>query len=279
MSSFSERQGLQPKDAEISIRHEAPGWLREFVIERAYDAGFAASELRSWLCRVLLEEPERDNWSSQNIDREVGCLLSKAEWFYVYDLIEWVYLEAKRRKLSHYSSGSSFSWETAADTPAGKFAAEVNRAFRQKGIGWQLLDGRVQMRGPEVFEEFVHTAIKLTEQSKRSVARNELSEALKDLSRRPEPEVTGAIQHSMAALECIAKDVTNDQKLTLGAWIKNNPDKFPTPLDTVVDKLWGYASQYGRHVKEGHPANFDEAEMTVGIVGALSTYLLRKAGS
>jgi len=82
----------------------------------------------------------------------------------------------------------------------------------------------------------------------------------------------------MAALECIAKDVTNDTKRTLGEWIKENRDKFPAPLGTAIEKLWGYTSEYGRHVKEGNPANFDEAEMTVGIVGALSTYLLRKSG-
>ncbi|HWL53642.1 MAG TPA: hypothetical protein VNQ90_14485 [Chthoniobacteraceae bacterium] len=268
MSTFSERQGLIPSDAEITLRHDAPDWLRSHIIALAYDAGLSPSSLRDYLCKILLEEPDQSNWSEfPNIDGEVRHLLSNAEWFYVYDLIERIYSKV----------GGSPNWEAAADTEAGKFSKEINRAFRQKGVGWQLVCGKIQMRGAEAFEESLRTAIKLTEQSNRSVARRELSEALRDLSRRPEPEVTGAIQHAMAALECIAKDVTSDPSVTLGAWIKKNPNGFPAPLNIAVEKLWGYASEYGRHVKEGYPASFEEAEMTVGVAGALSTYLLRKA--
>lgn len=52
---------------------------------------------------------------------------------------------------------------------------------------------------------------------------------------------------------------------------------FPQPLGAAVEKLWGYTSQYGRHVQEGKPADFNEAEMVVGLAGTLSVYLLRKS--
>ncbi len=268
MDTFSERQGLIPQDAEITVRHDAPDWLRILVIALAYEAGLGPDDLRKYLCRILLEEPDLNNWSPfPNIDGEVRDLISKAEWFYVYDLIEIIYKKV----------GGHRDYEAPNDTVAGKFSKAINRAFRQKGVGWQLVRGTIQIRGPEIFEESLRTAIGLTEQSNRSIARKELHEALRDLSRRPEPEITGSIQHSMAALECIAKDVSGDTNLTLGAWLKKNPDRFPTPLNAALDKLWGYASEYGRHVKEGQPASFEEAEMTVGIAAALSTYLLRKA--
>jgi hypothetical protein len=270
MSSFSQRHGYEPPEVEITVRHDAPDWLRELVVDIAYEAKFKPSDLRSFLCRLMLETADRNNWSEfPNIDVEVRNLLSVAPWFYVYDLMEWLY--SQRR-----SSGTE-AWDVQSDSAANEFASTLNRALRQKGVGWQLIDGKIQVRGPEVFEEFVHRAIELTEKSGRDVARQEFKESLRDLSRRPEPEITGAIQHAMAALECVAKDVTGDPKRTLGEWIKQNPAAFPQPLGTAVEKLWGYASQYGRHVQEGKPADFDEAEMVVGLAGALSVYLLRKA--
>ncbi len=265
MSKFSERHGYEVPDAEITVRHAAPGWLRSIVVELAYQAGLQPSQLRAEVCALLLEAPNQDNWSEKpNIDNEVRGLIEEAPWFFVYDLIEIIFSKVAER----YGLGTA--------SPADQFSDSVNRAFRKKGVGWQLVDGEIQVRGPEVFEEFVHQAINLTEETGRAVARAELVEALRDLSRRPEPEITGAIQHSMAALECVAKDVTGHPSATLGEWVKKNPDHFPQPLGTAVEKLWGYTSQYGRHVLEGKPADFDETELVVGLSGALCVYLLRK---
>lgn len=265
MGSFSQRHGYEHPDAEITVRHDAPDWLREIVVDLAYEADFAPSDLRSWLCRELLATADRNNWSEfPNIDGEVRELIASAPWFVLYDLIEWI--------ADQLSTGR-------AEGAAEDFGTALNRLFRVKGVGWQLIDGKVQVRGPEVFEEVVKEAIELAGATRRQVARRELKEALTDLSRRPEPEITGAIQHAMAALECIAKDVTGEAKLTLGDWVKKNHSAFPQPLGNAVEKLWGYSSQYGRHVQEGKPAAYEEAELVVGVAGALSTYLMRKSGA
>ena len=71
--------------------------------------------------------------------------------------------------------------------------------------------------------------------------------------------------------------MTKEPSLTLGEWVKKNSSVFPQPLGVAVEKLWGYTSQFGRHVVEGKPADFNEAELVVGLSGALSIYLLRKA--
>jgi len=82
----------------------------------------------------------------------------------------------------------------------------------------------------------------------------------------------------MAALECLTRDITNDPKLTLGEWIKKHREKFPKPLDSVIEKLWGYASENGRHIKEGSLPSIEDAELLIGLVGAFSVYLMRKTG-
>lgn len=269
MPSFSQRLGVDLPDAEITVRHDAPDWLRSLVVDWGYTAGLSAGTLRDAVCGFLYEAPDLNNWSPGNIDREVRDLLGTAPWNFIYDLIEWI---AARR-----ASTARDNLPRITDAAADEFAETVNKAFRRKGVGWQLEDGILQVRGPEVFEDVMHTAIDLSEKSQRAVANNELREALRDLSRRPTPEVTGAIQHGMAALECIARAATNDSNMTLGEWVKKNRGLLPPPVDVAVEKLWGFSSEYGRHVKEGAPAQFDEAELVVGLTGALSVYLMRKA--
>ena len=145
-------------------------------------------------------------------------------------------------------------------------------------MGWQLVEGRIEIRGEESFEQSVRTAITATQQTGRSVAEHELHEALQDLSKRPNPDITGAIQHAIAALECVARDVTGNQNATLGELIKQNPGLLPAPLDKGVEKIWGYASDQARHVREGKSPDIREAELVVGLAGtAVATYLVKKS--
>ena len=264
MSTFSQRHGLEKPDAPISVRSEAPAWLRSIVIRIAYDAGLSPSSLRELLCDLLLESPDSSNWSEfPNVDNEVQGLLASAEWFQVYDFIEEL---AK-------------GLDKPGDQRFGKFTDKLNDAFRRKGVGWQLADGRIEIRGEESFEQSVRTAIAVTQETGRSVAQRELHEAVHDLSKRPTPDITGAIQHAMAALECVARDVTGDQNATLGELIKRNPGLLPKPLDTGVEKIWGYASEQARHVREGQTIDSREAELVVGLAGSLATYLVKKSSS
>jgi hypothetical protein len=76
------------------------------------------------------------------------------------------------------------------------------------------------------------------ETAKLQTAHSEMKKALDDLSRRPQADITGAIQHSLACLECVCREVTGDKKATLGALIK----KFP---DIVLDRLTGQLKKYG----------------------------------
>lgn len=121
-------------------------------------------------------------------------------------------------------------------------------------------------------------AVAILGESGQSTAGTELHEAIQDLSRRPEPDPTGAVQHAMAALECVAREITGDSKATLGEIIKRFPDAIPKPLDSAIDKAWGFASEQGRHIREGRAPERDEAELIVGLAAALCTYLVRKAG-
>jgi len=257
MDSFSRRQGLTRPDAEIHIRNDAPQTVRDAVIQIAYKCGLKPSDLRSLLCALLFRAPDRGNWSEfPNIDSEVRELVEDCEWFEVYDLIEELAQKCSLR-------GQDFS-------------EEMNRFFCVAGVGWQVVDNQVEMRGSEVFEIAVRHGQSELRQQGRTTAANELHEALNDLSRRPVPETTGAIQHAMAALECLARDLAGS-KDTLGQLVQRNSGIFPPPIDQIVEKAWGYTSNYGRHLTEGQPPQFEEAELMVGLSGVLCRYLSRRS--
>jgi hypothetical protein len=268
--SFSERHGLSKPPPQIISRHDAPEWLREFVVQSAYDAGLKPSDLRSIICKLLLESPDlRGNWSEYpNIDGEVRSLLHRAEWFEVYDFIETIADDIFKRGFA-----SPYGQESQGVV---QFRDAINRAFIKRGVGWQLVENRIQIRGEESFETAVREAQEALSGSGRAVASQELHEALGDLSKRPDPDITGAIQHGMAALECVLRDVCGDKNRTLGELLKKHPDLFPTPIDQGIAKLWGYASERGRHLREGGAPHEDEAQLIVGLVGVLTTYVIKK---
>lgn len=110
----------------------------------------------------------------------------------------------------------------------------------------------------------------------RATASGEIHQALVDLSRRPDPDITGAIQHALAALECVARDLTGEPKPTLGEILKRHPDLIPVPLDESVKKAWGYASERGRHLREGRDPDMVESELIVRLASVVTTYLVKK---
>lgn len=257
MERFSTRNGLSRPDAEIQIRNDAPEELRGAILSIAYGCDIKPSVIRQMLCTILARAFDRSNWSEfPNIDGEVNGLLGECEWFEVYDLLEKIAAYALR-------NGSNFE-------------EKINRHFRIAGVGWQLINQQVEMRGSESFEQAVRQGQQILQGLRKHTAASELHEALQDLSRRPVPEVSGAIQHAMAALECVARD-TCGSKDTLGDLIRRNPGLFPKPIDQIVDKAWGYTSNFGRHLEEGKPPSFEEAEMMVGVSGVLCRYLARRA--
>jgi hypothetical protein len=139
----------------------------------------------------------------------------------------------------------------------------------------QMMHGEVVTRGTETFESNVHGAVDALEAVGRATASGEIHEALMDLSRRPEADLTGAVQHAMAALECVARDVCGDERATLGEIIKRYPGTIPKPLDDSVAKAWGYASEMARHIREGHKPERKDVELIVSLAATVATYLSR----
>lgn len=256
---FSDRHGYQAPDKDISVREDAPLELREAISQLAKQAGMGYRELRDVVCQVLLIHPDPGNWSEvPNIRDEVYGHLTDCDWFKVYDIAEAIYANLLNRR----------------DDESGRaFSDRLNQFFRERGIGWQMEKGKVQYRGLESFTQAVKGGEQALSDTARSLAASELAEAVKDISRRPKPDVTGAVQHAMAALEATARDVTGQENPTFGRLARSL--KLKPPLDTALEKLWGYASNEARHGRQDSSLDAAEAELIVGIAGSVCGFLAR----
>jgi hypothetical protein len=258
--SFSERHNFRPTDPEITIREDAPREIREAILQIATEElSLKPSIARGVLCRILRKTPDSSNWSEYpNIFMECEQLIGRCPWYKVYDFVESFH----ERLVQSYGADRATKWATL-----------INDYFVEAGIGWRLVDGLLESRGPEAFQGTIDNAGSALEAAGLPTASQEMHEAIRDLSRRPAPDLTGAVQHAMAALECAARAATGEPRATLGDILRRYPDLFPRPLPDAISKIWGYASETARHVREGGTPSRAEVELIVGISASTCHYL------
>ena len=271
MPSFSQRHGYSGRPKEITIREDAPKDLRFAFLEmsrgiaRSY-IPYPEKEIRDAVARRLHRwlEPV---WHHEEAWTQVEQLVYSSDWYRVYDIIEAV---------SGYFSDS-------LPRATAEFSKRLNEVFVEQGIGWQLVSGEIISRGDEAFETVIHTAV--VELTNHPTTQTRIQEALSDLSRRPKPDLTGAISHAFAAVESIVgsieytpEELRDQSNHTLGAYLKRHSDLFLSDdFKDGLQRLWKYANNEGsRHGKEGIEPSREEAEFIVSLAAALVTYLNRK---
>jgi len=269
---FSRRHGFRAR-REITVREDAPEALRVGLITVLREMGLSYSQMRELICPILQVFPNLNNWSDvPNIRDEVIGLVRNCEWYRVYDICE-----AASRYIHQHGLAMVIDY---GNEPAERdeFSRRLNELFEEHGIGWQMIDGQIVTRGPEEFERAVNQAVARVEETGHQTPKRELEEARQDLSRRPNPDITGTIQHCMAALECIARILSGDERATLGEIIQRRALELgiPRPLDNAIEKMWGYASEMGRHLREGRVPSREEAELLLNISASLINYLLQR---
>ena len=251
--TFSQRHGFVSSDVEILIRDDAPEQVRMAVVVGAEDLGLRPSAIRETVCGVLLQRPDPSNWSEYpNVWGEVQEILDTCPWYKVYDIAE------------------ALSTRLDPKGHSEEYAEILNRCFYEYGIGWEMLNGEILRRGDND-SDTIQQALQNLEIAERRTAASELREARKDISRRPSPDTTGAIHHSIAALEAVARDISDKPNTTLGRLIPSLD--IPQPIDKAAEKIWGFASNRARHVQEGQIVRLAEAELVVNFSSALCSYL------
>ena len=253
--SFTERMEIEIPEQKIEVRNDAPAAFRLYLLELMLRyAGLKI--VRSCVCFVTKEAEDRNNWAENVFMKsEVQSILENCPWYRIYDIIESFYQQIRAK---------------------AEFEKDVNEYFFEKGIGWKLVHGILETRGEEAFEQEIKDVVDTLGEAKLHTTQYEIREALKDMSKRPTPDITGSVQHSVAALECLCREITGEKNLTLGKLINTHSQIIPKPLDKVVSELFGFASEQGRHLREGGAPKYEEAELVVHLSASLCTYLTKK---
>lgn len=254
--TFSDRMGIESPQQPITVRNDAPYGLRLYLLQSMlrYEG---LKKIRSLVCYVTRQPEDPSNWGENDFMKsEIQIILESCPWNRIYDVIE--------------------AFATQHKHIYDDFEKDINDYFLENGIGWKLSKGVIVMRGDDSFEDKIAEAIDILGEIKIETSISEIKEAITDLSKRPTPDITGSIQHSLASLECLSREITGCKNDTLGKLIKSNPDIVPKPLDSVISQLYGFASEHGRHLREGEAPDFDEAELTVHICASLCVYMAKK---
>ncbi len=74
----------------------------------------------------------------------------------------------------------------------------------------------------------------------------------------------------------VARDACGEPKATLGTILQRYPGLFPKPLDVAVEKVWAFAPEMGRHLREGREPSRLDTELVVGLAAVLAAHLKRK---
>jgi hypothetical protein len=276
MPSFSQRQGyIHPK--EIKFREDLPEQLRapvyrmlidalngSFLLERAQKvlSPYGIDPLPRYMGSMAVTKEEDDPATIEFKQIFLAC-----EWFQTYDIVEDVIAQLRFHEREY----------AEPDDPPRAFQLQqdINNYFLHAGIGWQIVEGEVIARGDDAFEQAVKTAETELNQGGRTTAGERIARAIRNLSVRPNPDLSGAISHATGAIECVLGDITGEN-LTLGGYLKDN-NLLPTAIKKALGGIWGYASSEGaRHGKEGIEPPREEAEFIVAISAAVTTYLNRK---
>jgi hypothetical protein len=256
---FSYRHGINPKPSPTV--NAAPETLRYFLFQYLRNEHATAPHVAAEVIEEFLRRPgissgffnphDPTTWS------RFYALINAFEWWQIYDFIEFIFKQDKV-----FSRGNFFS--------------QVNELFRDENICYRMdTAGDITYKGSEAFESIAATAELVLHATNKLTAEAEIHKALENLSKRPVPDLTGAVQHAMAALECVATDVCGDKGETLGQVVKKHPDRFPPPIGQAVSMLYGFASDKGRHLTEGGEPDLKEVELVVGIAATVATYLSR----
>lgn len=250
---FSHRNSYQQQPEEKLAPEDLPTRLREAIAAAAIVCSYNTARTRNLIAKTLLCRPDKSNWSEEFVQEEIHELLSSCEWYLVLDAVEAVYAELIDRSPS--SGPLDVMSNITKSMQPGKgieFRRLVNERLMTSGAVWQLSETGDVIRTNDAPTHDLLSSISEKMKVDNPTALSEIAEALDDLKRKPEPDYSGSVQHSMAALECLAADKFGAPRETqMSQVIKRvNGGKF-SKFWTAVEHLFTASHALGRHVQEG----------------------------
>lgn len=187
----------------------------------------------------------------------------KAEWFDIYDLIE-------------------FLSDKAAGTSSDDFDIPVNHVLEEEMAGYRLVNRQITPITDEHELREIELALENSRRSQLKGVTEHLESALDKLADRENPDFRNSIKESISAVEGLAKLLANKPKAQLSDALKALEQKIPIhgALKSSFLTLYGYTSDSVgiRHaMMDQSTCDFEDAKFMLVACAAFVNYMIVKA--
>ena len=280
MALFSERYGYT-KPSEVLIRGKITTEI-ENVICSCYDVLYDAlrknytysdeiyNDMELYLWTQFLNNRRNDFYGNYGGHMVVATSVIKSddyEWFIKINMLEmsvqWL-----------HEIGEKKQWIIGI---VKNFVAQLNHEFARLSFAYRIV-------GKEVVEITSQNEIAEIEEAllQTSNIKSHLSEALKLLSNRPNPDYRNSIKESISAVEALCREITGEN--TLGPALKALDKKglaIPTFLKSGFEKLYYYTNNSKTGIRHAlmdasDAPSFEEAKFMLVACSAFVNYIQGK---
>jgi len=194
------------------------------------------------------------NVITEDFERYVNSWFFRAEWFEIYDFIEFISLFTD-----------------------SKFSEEINIVLQKEVSGYRVLNNRVIQITSEIEINEVEVALEFT--NTWSSVNTHLKTALDFLSDRKKPDYRNSIKESISAVEALCVVILDDKASTLGKALAKVEKRYPIhgSLKNSFSALYGYTSDSSgiRHalIDGDNLPEFEDAKFMLVACSAFINYL------
>lgn len=227
---FSERKGLKPvknviqvESVDDDLKNSIWNLFDEMIFSKrgfACEYGEIYEFSRAFWSDYLKEPADTRPGYAHSILKEIRDYYFGAEWFEVYDFVEFV--------ICYYHK-------------LEELGSKLNLVLEQNLAGYRLINGYIVELTSKIEIAEVEEALK---DDNYSAVSKHLTCALDLLSNRTNPDCRNSIKESISAVESIARIVTKNPKATLGDALKilEKNHSLHAAFKDGFSKLYGYTS-------------------------------------
>lgn len=278
---FSQRIGKTPIKTVLqveSIDEDLRNRLWTIVLEEIFDklANFSTlyeETQKGHVCKVIWKEffnkavdkiPSFSNTKTVYVEEFIKILRKwffEAEWYEVYDLIEFLII---------FESSTNKSY----------FTKQCNFALEKEIAGYRIINEKIVQITSE--EEILAIEEATINTDKWKSVSTHLATSLNDLADRKNPNYRNSIKESISAVESLCKIITQDDKATLGKALAEieKTHNLHGALKTAFSAIYGYTSDSSgiRHalLETDVSVSFEDAKFMLVSCSAFINYLRAK---
>lgn len=246
-------------------------WLNRYDVNTAghrYDESYTDLEETIWCFFMNQRRDDFYVYNGHKIAATAYLQSEENEWYTKFDLIE--YTISVLRKMTPHNS------RYFADI-VKSFVNILNTIFKRLDYAYRVVDDQIVEITDEQEIMAIEEAVKQS-----STIRTHLSEALKLLSNRQNPDYRNSIKESISAVEALCREITGESTLgdALRVWEKKGV-KIPTFMKSGIEKLYIYTNDKRTGIRHSlmddtESPSFEEAKYMLVTCSAFVNYIQGK---